>query len=51
MLAKPSNRDLLLIVDVQSDFLPGGAPGAELTSALSINDAGVARATSSEFLA
>lgn len=25
MLAKPSNRDLLLVVDVQNDFLPGGA--------------------------
>jgi nicotinamidase/pyrazinamidase len=32
MLAKPSNRDLLLIVDVQNDFLPGGAlavPGGD----------------------
>jgi nicotinamidase/pyrazinamidase len=25
MLAKPSDRDLLLVVDVQNDFLPGGA--------------------------
>src|SRR5207249_8177273 len=25
MHAKPSDRDLLLVVDVQNDFLPGGA--------------------------
>ena len=25
MLAKPSDHDLLLVVDVQNDFLPGGA--------------------------
>jgi len=25
MLTKPSDRDLLLVVDVQNDFLPGGA--------------------------